>query len=238
MQMLNLSKIIRNLKKSHSLLIGSLLIFIGFVVLTCNYFMKMTDEVYSEMKISMMDVSINNEVKIDDDLKNLIDNNSNNDINDVNTNTNTNIKVEQPVVPVPAPIDYSKYYGVLEIPRISLKRGFYNIDSKYNTIEKNVTMVKGSAMPDVDNGNLILMAHSGDAYISFFAYLYLLGIGDNAFITYNGVKYQYKIVNIYQVEKSGMVLINRNLDKNTLTLITCTKDDDKSQTVYIAELVN
>ena len=35
-----------------------------------------------------------------------------------------------------------------------------------------------------------------------------------------------------------MVLIKRNLDKTTLTLITCTKDDDNSQTVYIAELVN
>ena len=29
-------------------------------------------------------------------------------------------------------------------------------------------------MPDVENGNLILMAHSGDAYISFFAYLYIV----------------------------------------------------------------
>ena len=31
-------------------------------------------------------------------------------------------------------IDYSKYVGVLEIPKIGLKRGFYNTDSKYNSI--------------------------------------------------------------------------------------------------------
>jgi len=134
-------------------------------------------------------------------------------------------------------INYDKYYGVLEIPRISLKRGFYNLDSKYNNIEYNVAMVEGSTMPDVVNGNLILMAHSGTAYIAYFEYLYMLNIGDYAYVTYNGVKYKYRFVNSYQVEKNGNVEIIRNYDKTTLTLITCTNDNDSSQTVYIAELV-
>lgn len=228
MQMLNLSKIIKNLKKSHSLLIGSLLIFIGVITLSWDYLLRMTDEVYSDMRISMMDVSASGEVEIKDDLQNL------------NTNTTDNNTItapeQQPVAP--KPVDFSKYYGVIEIPRIELKRGFYNTDSKYNTIEKNVTMVQGSTMPDVDKGNLILMAHSGDSYISYFAYLYVLGVGDNVYITYNGVKYHYRIVNIYYVEKNGMVLVTRDLEKTCLTLITCTKDDDTSQTVYIAELVS
>ena len=134
-------------------------------------------------------------------------------------------------------INYDKYYGVLEIPRISLKRGFYNLDSKYNNIEYNVAMVEGSTMPEVVNGNLILMAHSGTAYIAYFEYLYMLNIGDYAYVTYNGVKYKYRFVNSYQVEKNGNVEIIRNYDKTTLTLITCTNDNDSSQTVYIAELV-
>lgn len=134
-------------------------------------------------------------------------------------------------------VNYDKYLGVLEIPKIGLKRGFYNIDSKYNNIQYNVSMVKGSTLPDVINGNLILMAHSGDAYISYFAYLYKLQVGDTAYVTYNGNKYQYNIVNIYDVEKNGVVRIIRNYDKTTLTMITCTKDNDALQTVYIAELV-
>ena len=229
MQMLNLSKIIKNLKKSHSLLIGSLFIFIGVITLSWDYLLRMTDEVYSDMRISMMDVSTSGEVEIKNDLQNL------------NTNTTDNNTITEPVqqpVATPKPVDFSKYYGVIEIPRIELKRGVYNTDSKYNTIEKNVTMVQGSTMPDVDKGNLILMAHSGDSYISYFAYLYVLGVGDNVYITYNGVKYHYRIVNIYYVEKNGMVLVTRDLEKTCLTLITCTKDDDTSQTVYIAELVS
>ena len=139
--------------------------------------------------------------------------------------------------PVPT-VDYSKYLGVLEIPKISLKRGFYNTDSKYNSIEYNVSLIPGSSMPDVANGNLMLMAHSGDAYISFFAYLYRLNIGDYAYITYQGTKYKYQIVNIYTVPKTGKVAIHRNYNRTTLTLITCTKNDDTTQTVYIAELVS
>ena len=147
MQMLNLSKIIKNLKKSHSLLIGSLLIFAGIITLSWNYLLKMSEQVYSDMRISMMDVSTSNEVPIEDNLHN---------INDNNNTENTNVtEVVQPQVQAPKPVDFSKYYGVIEIPRIELKRGFYNTDSKYNTIEKNVTMVQGSTMPDVDKGNLI-----------------------------------------------------------------------------------
>jgi LPXTG-site transpeptidase (sortase) family protein len=98
-------------------------------------------------------------------------------------------------------------------------------------------MVDGSTLPDVVNGNLILMAHSGDAYISYFAYLYKLNVGDPVYVTYNGRKYKYQIVNIYDVEKNGLVRIMRNYDRTSLTLITCTKNNDNSQTIYISELV-
>ena len=134
-------------------------------------------------------------------------------------------------------IDYNKYLGVLEIPKIRLKRGFYGLDSKYNSIQYNVTLVGGSTMPDVPNGNLILMAHSGDAYISYFAYLYKLNIGDEAYVTYAGNTYRYVITNIYEVPKIGMISLERNKDRTTLTMITCTKDNDYTQTVYIAEQV-
>ena len=39
------------------------------------------------------------------------------------------------------------------------------------------------------------------------------------------------------VEKNGIVKLIRDPDKTTLTMITCTKDNDHAQTVYISELV-
>ena len=61
-------------------------------------------------------------------------------------------------------------------------------------------------------------------------------VGDEAIVTYAGINYKYKITNIYKQKNTGTVSIKRNYDKTTLTLITCTKDDSSTQTIYIAEL--
>lgn len=217
MQILKQLKTSRKLKKSHTLLIGSLFIFMGVLSFSWNYLEKVREALFSDMKISMMDAPKSIDYNNDDNINPEV-------INNINVESNYTI-------------DYSSYLGVLEIPNINLKRGFYGLDSRYNNIKYNVTLVEGSSLPDVYQGNLILMAHSGDSYISFFAYLYKLNIGDDCYVTYNGNGYHYVIVDIYEVEKNGVVSIRRDRSKNTLTLITCTKDNDSSQTVYIAELV-
>ena len=132
--------------------------------------------------------------------------------------------------------DIESYIGYLEIPKIKFRRGFYNIDSGLNTVEANIEIIKGSEMPDVTNGNLIIAGHSGTGWKAFFKDLYKLEVGDEAIVTYAGVNYKYKITNIYKERNTGTVSIKRNYDKTTLTLITCTKDDSSTQTIYIAEL--
>lgn len=132
--------------------------------------------------------------------------------------------------------DIESYIGYLEIPKIKFRRGFYNIDSKLNTVEANIEIIKGSDMPDVTNGNLIIAGHSGTGWKAFFKDLYKLEVGDEAIVTYAGINYKYKITNIYKEKNTGTVSIKRNYDKTTLTLITCTKDDSSTQTIYIAEL--
>ena len=97
--------------------------------------------------------------------------------------------------------------------------------------------MKGFDYPDVKNGNFILVSHSGTGPQSYFKNLYKLGIGDKAVITYKGKKYEYKIVKIYTQKKQGYVTIYRDVNKTTLTLITCTKNNKTLQTIYIAELV-
>ena len=230
MQMQDQNKVNNNkkkfLRKSQLLLIGSFLVFVGMFILSYNHLVFLKTQVFSNMEIAMLDFEHVDEGKVDKKDEEV----------DVPILDNLSVGTEyQQSVPT---VDYSKYLGVLEIPKISLKRGFYNTDSKYNSIEYNVSLIPGSSMPDVLNGNLMLMAHSGDAYISFFAYLYRLNIGDYAYITYQGNKYKYQIVNIYTTPKTGKVAIYRNYNRTTLTLITCTKNDDTTQTVYIAELVS
>lgn len=213
------------------LLLGSLLVFLGVFILTYEYFSKMKDDVFVDMKLSYSENELIEADDSDDTTEVPIVNNLPEDNNDADTESSNGKGATSLVV------DYSKYLGVLEIPKIGLKRGFYNIDSKYNDIRYNVSMVKGSSLPDVVNGNLILMAHSGWSAISFFEYLYNLRVGDYAYVMYKGQKYSYKLTNIYDVPKTGKVKIVRNYDKTTLTLITCTRNNEKLQTVYILELI-
>ncbi len=130
------------------------------------------------------------------------------------------------------------YVGYLEIPRISLKRGFLSKEDRYNNIQYNIKVSNAGSYPDQPNTNFILIAHSGDAYISYFAYLYRLNIGDMAYVTYNGVRYSYTLVKVEVQPKVGVVTIHRpREDVNGLTLITCTKDSDTTQSIYIFERV-
>ena len=128
------------------------------------------------------------------------------------------------------------YIGVLEIPKINIKRGFLNIKDKGNNVNKNLQVIKGSDMPNVKNGNLIIAAHSGNSYISYFKNLYKLSNEDVAYVYFNNIKYTYKVVGKYDAEKNGKVTIHRDNKKNTLTLITCSQTDKTKQIVYILEL--
>lgn len=131
---------------------------------------------------------------------------------------------------------YENYMFVLEIPKISLKRGVYSKESTLNNVDKNVQILQESDMPDKVNGNFILAGHSGTGRASYFKNLNKLVLGDEAYIYYNNVKYTYRLVNSYDVEKTGEASINRDLEKTTLTLITCKHNFD-IQTIYIFELV-
>lgn len=128
------------------------------------------------------------------------------------------------------------YIGYLSIPKINLNKGFVDRRSSENDVEKNIMVIEGSTYPDIERGNFILAGHSGTGWKAFFNELYRLNIGDEAYITYKGKKYTYKFTNIYKQQKTGKIAIYRNYDKTTLTLVTCTNNDETTQTVYIAEL--
>ena len=130
-----------------------------------------------------------------------------------------------------------EYIAVLKIPKIKLEKGLVAKNSKYNIIDYGIKILKESDSPDVINGNVILAAHSGTADISYFNNLDKLKINDEVLILYNGKTYQYKIVNIYDIDKTGKAKINRNNNKSTISLITCRNGTNK-QIVLIGELQN
>ena len=126
-----------------------------------------------------------------------------------------------------------EYIGYLTIPKINLHKGFVDRRSTENDVEKNIMIVEGSNYPDVKRGNFIIAGHSGTGWKAFFNDLYQLTTGDTAEVTYKGKRYIYKITNIYKQQKTGKIAIYRNYDKTTLTLVTCTNNDDTTQTYIL-----
>ena len=202
--------------------VGFFFLIIGIIVFFSAPLLKLRGEVFEEMRLAIFQLNINK-------------NNDKTTISDINTENlevtpeNTNKAEEND-----KKTNYS-YIGELSIPKIKLRRGFVAKESRYNNIEYNVTVAKEADYPDVPLGNFILMAHSGNAYISFFDKLYKLQIGDEASVSYNAVTYNYRLANIYNQAKTGTVAIYRNPNVKTLTLITCTHNDDYNQTIYIFE---
>ena len=212
------------LKKSHIILIGFLLIFGGIWFFCKDYIGTIRDEIFQEKNMELFETTEpTDEIAMTENETPQVEN-------------NTEAPVQQ--APVSNTSNQNVFIGILEIPKINLKRGFVDINSNQNKISRNITVIQSSTYPDVDKGNLILAAHSGRGYIAFFKNLYKVQKGDTIYVTYQSMKYTYQVVNIYEQQKTGTAKIYRDTSKTTLTLITCTKDSKTLQTIYIAELVN
>lgn len=210
------------------IIIGVLFIIVGIYVLSYNYLKEKKDKAFETISFELL-------LRNDDE-----DDYTENENIDVPDFENGDIiEEDEAVEEVPATDTTEKtyYIGSLEIPKISLKKGFLDINDKNNYVDKNIQVLSSSNYPDVDKGNFIIAGHSGNSHVGYFNNLYQLVIGDIAYVYYNNIKYTYQIVKIYTQPKTGVIGIYRDVNKTTLTLITCTNNDKTTQTVYIAELV-
>ena len=210
------------------IIFGVTLFVLGILFLSNNYFSEKRDNAYAYMNNLLFEQ--NEILEMNEEVDNI---ESTSSLENQTDEENKPVEKKEYVDP------YLKYYiGTLEIPKINLSKGFTDINSKYNTVNKNIQVVETSTYPDVENGNFILAAHSGTSYLAYFRNLYKLSIGDKAYVNYNNKRYTYTIVNIYEQNKTGKIAIYRDRNKTTMTLVTCTKNSRTKQTIYILELTD
>ena len=130
----------------------------------------------------------------------------------------------------------TEYVAVIKIPKIGVEKGLCEKNAACNDVNKNIQILNDASYPDVVNGNFILAGHAGSGRTAYFKNVDELKMDDEIFVVYNGFEYKYKIVNIYDVEKTGTASIIRNKEKTTLTLITCRHNTNK-QIIVVSELV-
>lgn len=197
-----------DMKKSLLLVIGSLLIFISIFLFSFNYYNSYKDALKEQKNLDYF-------YQEQEEIKEIIKDNKE-DIEKVKVDSN--------------------YIAVLKIDKINLEKGLYEIGNSLNNVDYNIEILSGSNMPDVENGNLVLASHNGYLKESYFRNLYKVEIHDKISVFYDSYEYIYEVINTYKVEKTGTVKVIRNNNKNTLTLITCSGDNE--QLVVVAELIN
>lgn len=202
--------------KGSLIVIGSMMMIVGIVLVSYPYLKEKKIKAFETMNLQLSQENQKEE--------------------EVSTTPEVENLPTEEVPPEEKPSVVIPYIGTLEIPKIKLKRGFVSKESPYNQINYAITILPSATYPDIEKGNFILVAHSGTAAISFFRNLYKLAINDVAYVEYNNVRYQYRLVTIYDEKKTGTVALRRDYNKTTMTLITCTYQDDTKQTVYVLEL--
>lgn len=125
------------------------------------------------------------------------------------------------------------FVALLEVPKISLRKGIYSLNDKHNSVSYGIEMLSGSSFPDRDNTTLILASHSGNSSVSYFRNLIYLSKGDIVYLYYNGNKYMYEIIGCYKKKKDGYILVKDFGKGRFMILTTCKNDElDKQLTCY------
>ena len=152
-----------------------------------------------------------------------------------NSHNSSETNSESTNISIPEDNKKEEVFASVRIPKININKNLYSVNSKNNTVDKNIQILKESNMPDEVNGNFILAAHSGFSSIAYFHNLHKLKIGDEVFVNYLNNDYKYIISDKYDVLKTGKVSIKRDKNRSTITMITC-KGEDK-QLVIVGYLV-
>jgi len=128
------------------------------------------------------------------------------------------------------------YTAILEIPSINLKSGVVDNTKNFDSIRYAISVDNSSNYPD-KNGNFILYAHSGNSNMSFFRNLNKVNINDRINVYFNGIKYKYKIIKKYDIEKSGTASVLSSKENKYITLITCNQERKGYQVVVVGILI-
>lgn len=108
---------------------------------------------------------------------------------------------------------------VLKIPKINLNLPVVKADKNFNNLNKNLVYYNNF---DINN-KIIIFGHSRMGNGRFFNKLDELNYDDVVYIEYNNKKYIYKIMNIYEVSKKDVYILNDEYNSKKLLLVTCVK---------------
>lgn len=130
----------------------------------------------------------------------------------------------------------NEVFALLEIPKINLSQPIYQLNSSKNNVNQNIQLLKETTLPNEANSEILLASHSGNGNHSFFKNLDQLVVGDTISFIWQQEQYIYEYIEKTIVPKIGTVTLP-NYNFKHLILITCSKNDDSTQEIYLSKLV-
>lgn len=147
----------------------------------------------------------------------------------------TNKEKNQVTIDKKPTTEIEKNIGFLKIDKINLNNKIYDINSKHNNIEENVTILKTSENLKDKNSLIVLAAHSGEGKIAYFNKLIELSEGDEIELKYYNETYIYVVDHIYEQEKNSYIKFSKK-NESQLILTTCSIQNNKMQLIVEAKI--
>ena len=120
--------------------------------------------------------------------------------------------------------------GYIKIDKLNINEKLYKINSSENNVDKHVTILKESVLPDKENSIVFIAAHSGTGDIAYFKDLDKLKTRDNIILNINEKNYTYTVKEMWEDPKNGYININKEKEKQ-LILTTCSPNNSKKQLI-------
>jgi len=131
--------------------------------------------------------------------------------------------------------DISSYK--ISIPSLGIEDAIVRTDN--DDLSTSLVHYPQTALPG-QNGSPVIFGHSTlpqffdpKNYTSIFSTLPTIESGSSIFVTSNGIKYTYKVNNIYQVKPEQVEVLRQEFNQKTLKLITCVPPGTKLKRLVV-----
>ncbi|MFC1625859.1 sortase [Patescibacteria group bacterium] len=121
-------------------------------------------------------------------------------------------------------------FYTISIPRLKIKDSTVAIGG--DDLAKSMIQYPQTALPG-KLGNSVIFGHSilpifynPKDYISIFSLLPTLKIGDEIFVNYDGISFEYKVETMFEVLPTDIQVLDQDESDSFLTLVTCTPPGD------------
>ena len=121
-------------------------------------------------------------------------------------------------------------YYTISIPKLKIDKATVAIGGE--DLSEHIIQYPGTALPG-KRGNSALFGHSilpifydPKNYLSIFSLLPTLKAGDEIFVDYDGISYEYKVETMFEVLPTDIQVLDQDTSDSFLTLVTCVPPGD------------